>query len=352
MRVDEQRLNQLIERAVSDFGAVWHAPLVVIGDRLGLYRALAEEGPLNSMELAAHTQTHERYVREWLRAQAAGGYVSYDSDAERYYMSPEQSMVLANEDSPAFLVGAFQGAVAGLLSTPKIEAAFRSGAGVGWDEHDAELFHATERLFRPGYAEHLVRDWIPALDGIADRLANGARVADIGCGFGASTILMAQAFPASSFIGYDYHENSIRIATEHAQNAGVADRVRFEVAGAKTYRGRDYDLVAAFDCLHDMGDPAGVAAHVLETLGPGGSWMIVEPFANDRVEENLNPVGRAFYSASTMVCTPCSLAQEVGLGLGAQAGEARLREVVNEGGFRTFQRVAQTPFNLIFEARP
>lgn len=352
MRIDEERLNQLLERAVSDFGAAWHAPLVVIGDRLGLYRALAENGPLNSAELAARTQTHERYVREWLRAQAAGGYVSYDPDAERYYMSPEQSMVLANEDSPAFLIGAFQGAVAGLLATPKIEAAFRSGTGVGWDEHDAELFHATERLFRPGYAEYLVRDWIPALDGVADRLVSGTRVADIGCGFGASTILMAQAFPASSFTGYDYHENSIRIATERARGAGVADRVHFEVAGAKTYRGRDYDLVAAFDCLHDMGDPVGVAAHVLETLGPEGSWMIVEPFANDRVEDNLNLVGRAFYSISTMVCTPCSLAQEVGLGLGAQAGEARLREVVNEGGFRTFQRVAQTPFNLIFEARP
>lgn len=352
MRIDEERLNQLLERAVSDFGAAWHAPLVVIGDRLGLYRALAENGPLNSTELAARTQTHERYVREWLRAQAAGGYVSYDPNAERYYMSPEQSMVLANEDSPAFLVGAFQGAVAGLLATPKVEAAFRSGAGVGWDEHDAELFHATERLFRPGYAEYLVRDWIPALDGVADRLASGARVADIGCGFGASTILMAQAFPASSFTGYDYHENSIRIAAERARAAGVADRVHFEVAGAKTYRGRDYDLVAVFDCLHDMGDPVGVAAHVLGTLGPEGCWMIVEPFANDRVEDNLNPVGRAFYSVSTMVCTPCSLAQEVGLGLGAQAGEARLREVLNEGGFGTLRRVAQTPFNLIFEARP
>lgn len=352
MSVDEERLNQLLERAVSDFGAAWHAPLVVIGDRLGLYRALAENGPMTSAELAAGTQTHERYVREWLRAQAAGGYVSYDRASERYFMSPEQAMVLADEESPTFLVGAFQGAVAGLLATPKIEAAFRSGQGVGWDEHDAELFRATERLFRPGYAEYLVRDWIPALDGKADRLAQGARVADIGCGFGASTILMAQAFPASRFTGYDYHENSVRIASERAQAAGVADRVRFEVAGAKSYNGGDYDLVAAFDCLHDMGDPIGVAAHVLETLAPEGSWMIVEPFANDRVEENLNPVGRAFYSVSTMVCTPCSLAQEVGLGLGAQAGEARLREVVTQGGFSRFRRVAQTPFNLIFEARP
>lgn len=351
MSIDEERLNQLLGRAISDFGAAWHAPLVVIGDRLGLYRALAENGPLNSTELAAHTQTHERYVREWLRSQAAGGYVSYDSRTERYHMSPEQVMVLVDEDSPTFLVGAFQGAVAGLLAAPKIEAAFRSGEGVGWDQHDAELFHATERLFRPGYAEYLVRDWIPAMEGVADRLTSGARVADIGCGFGASTILMAQAFPASSFTGFDYHENSVRVATERAQAAGVDDRVRFEVASAKSYRGNDYDLVAAFDCLHDMGDPVGVAGHVLETLGPEGSWMIVEPFANDRVEDNLNPVGRAFYSVSTMVCTPCSLAQEVGLGLGAQAGEARLREVVSEGGFSHFRRAAQTPFNLIFEAR-
>ncbi|HET8701096.1 MAG TPA: methyltransferase domain-containing protein [Nitrococcus sp.] len=352
MSVDEDRLNQLLERVISDFGGAWHAPLVVIGDRLGLYRALAEHGPLDSAQLAARTQTHERYVREWLRAQAAGGYVSYDPQTERYHMSPEQSMVLVNEDSPTFLVGAFQGAIAGLLSTPKIEAIFRSGEGFGWDQHDPSLFHATERLFRPGYTEHLVRDWIPALDGIADRLANGARVADIGCGFGASTILMAQAFPASSFTGFDYHENSVRIATERAQAAGMQDRVRFEVASAKGYRGNDYDLVAAFDCLHDMGDPVGVASHVLETLGPEGSWMIVEPFANDRVEDNFNPVGRAFYSVSTMVCTPCSLAQEVGLGLGAQAGEAHLREVVSQGGFNRFRRAAQTPFNLVFEARP
>lgn len=352
MTIDEDRLNQLLERVVLDFGAAWHAPLVVMGDRLGLYRALADHGPQTSAELAGNTGTRERYVREWLRSQSAGGYVDYDPDTDRYHMSAEQVAVLVDEDSPTFLVGAFQSAMAGVKAAPMVEQAFREGGGVGWHQHDHELFHATERLFRPGYLDNLVDKWIPALDGVAERLAAGARVADIGCGYGASTVIMAQAFPNSQFIGFDYHEDSINQAAQRAEAAGVGDRVRFEKAGAKDFNGGDYDFIAAFDCLHDMGDPAGVSRHVREMLKPDGAWMIVEPYANDRVQDNLNPVGRAFYSVSTLVCTPCSLSQEVGRGLGAQAGEARLREVVTDGGFRRFRRAAETPFNLVLEARP
>lgn len=352
MSINEEKLNRLLERTISDFGATWHAPLVVIGDRLGLYRALAERGPQTSVELADHTGTHERYVREWLRSQSAGGYVDYDPDTDRYQMSEEQIAVLVDEDSPTFLVGAFQGAVAGIKIADKVQNAFREGGGVGWHEHDHELFHATERLFRPGYLDNLVDKWIPALDGVAAKLTRGARVADIGCGFGASTIIMAQAFPDSEFVGFDYHEDSIRTAAERAHAAGVGDRIRFDKAGAKDFDGGDYDFIAAFDCLHDMGDPEGVSRHVHEQLKPDGAWMIVEPYAGDRVQDNMNPVGRAFYSVSTLVCTPCSLSQEVGRGLGAQAGEARLREVVTGGGFQSFRRAAETPFNLVLEARP
>jgi 2-polyprenyl-3-methyl-5-hydroxy-6-metoxy-1,4-benzoquinol methylase len=352
MSMNEDKLNRLLERVVLDFGATWHAPLVVIGDRLGLYRALADGGPLTSSELAENTGTRERYVREWLRAQSAGGYVDYDPESDRYAMSAEQAAVLVDEDSPTFLVGAFQGAVAGIKAAPRVEKAFREGGGVGWHEHDHELFHATERMFRPGYLDNLVAKWIPALDGVSDKLAAGARVADIGCGYGASTIIMARAFPESEFVGFDYHDESIRTAAERAEAAGVGDRVRFEKAGAKDFNGGGYHLIAAFDCLHDMGDPAGVAAHVREQLDEDGTWMIVEPYAGDRVQDNLNPVGRAFYSVSTLVCTPCSLSQEVARGLGAQAGEARLREVIAEGGFRHFRRAAETPFNMVLEARP
>lgn len=313
---------------------------------------MAGAGPLTSAELAQRTGLAERYVREWLASQAAGGYVDYDAQTGRYQLSLEQAFALADENSPAFLPGAFQVATAAIRAEGKITEAFRTGNGVGWHEHDPGLFHGTERFFRPGYAAHLISSWIPALDGVEAKLKAGARVADVGCGHGASTVLMAKAYPASTFIGFDYHEPSVVRAREAAEQAGVADRVQFEVARAKDYPGRDYDFVTFFDCLHDMGDPVGAAAHVLETLKPDGTWMIVEPFAGDQVEQNLNPVGRAFYSASTLICTPASLSQEVGLALGAQAGEARLREVVTKGGFTRFRRAAETPFNLVLEARP
>ena len=350
MAIDQNKLNEFLSRGVVDFGAVFHAAMVVIGDNLGLYKNLADHGPMSSQELASATGTAERYVREWLGSQTAGGYVSYDNG--RYYLSEEQAFALADENSPAFLPGAFQVALAAVKAEPKIAAAFRSGAGVGWHEHDAGLFHGTERFFRPGYAANLVSAWIPALDGVEARLQQGAKVADVGCGLGASTVLMAQAFPKSSFIGFDYHGPSIDIARRRAETAGVTDRVRFEGAAAKDFPGGDYDFVTFFDCLHDMGDPQGAASHVLEALKRDGTRMIVEPFAGDRLEDNLNPVGRAYYSASTLICTPASLSQEVGAALGAQAGEARLREVVTAGGFSRFRRATQTPFNLVLEAKP
>ncbi len=353
MAVDEARLHEFLGRAVGDFGAAMHAALVVIGDRLGLYKALAASGPATPADLARRTQTAERYVREWLNAQAAGGYVTYDAKGGKYSLSPEQSFTLAQEDSPAFLPGAFQVATAAVRDAAKIEAAFRSGKGVGWHEHDSELFCGTERFFRPNYAANLTSQWIPSLEGVELRLSSGGEVADVGCGHGASTILMARAYPKSRFIGFDYHEPSIRHARVAAREAGLGDRVRFEVASAKDYPGKSaYDLVAFFDCLHDMGDPVGASKHVRGSLKDDGAWMIVEPFAGDRVEDNLNPVGRAFYCASTLICTPASLSQEVGLALGAQAGEARLRQVVTQGGFTRFRRAAQTPFNLVLEARP
>jgi 2-polyprenyl-3-methyl-5-hydroxy-6-metoxy-1,4-benzoquinol methylase len=352
MAFNEAKLNQLMQKAVVDFGAVFHAALVLLGDELGLYKAMAGAGPLSSQELAERTGLTERYVREWLAAQAAGGYLDYDEASGRYTLSPEQALALADDQSPVFLPGAFQVALAATKAQPKIAEAFRTGQGVGWHEHDAGLFHGTERFFRPGYAANLMQSWIPALDGVEERLKQGTRVADVGCGFGASTVLMAQAYPNSTFVGFDYHEPSIAHARERAAAAGVADRVEFAVARAQDYPGSGYDFVTFFDCLHDMGDPVGAAAHVLETLASDGTWMIVEPFAGDRVEQNLNPVGRVFYAASTLICTPASLSQEVGLALGAQAGEARLREVVTQGGFTRFRRATETPFNLVLEARP
>jgi 2-polyprenyl-3-methyl-5-hydroxy-6-metoxy-1,4-benzoquinol methylase len=291
-------------------------------------------------------------VREWLAAQAAGGFVTYDAGTQCYTLPNEQALALAVEDSPVYLPGAFQVVASVLRDEPRIAEAFRSGAGVGWHEHDPGLFEGTERFFRPNYAANLVSSWIPALQGVEGKLQAGARVADVGCGHGASTVLMAQAYPNSKFVGFDYHRPSVEHAWKAAAKAGVDDRVGFEVATAKGFPGTGYDFVAFFDCLHDMGDPAGAAAHVRKTLAPNGMWMIVEPFAHDRLEDNLNPVGRIFYSASTMVCTPASRAQEVGLALGAQAGEARMREVVTTGGFTYFRRAAETPFNLVFEARP
>ena len=352
MTINEEKLNQLLGKFVADFGATFHAGLVVIGESLGLYKALAGAEPLTPAELAERTGTAERYVREWLNSQAAGGYVEYDAAAGRYTLSEEQAFALADEQSPAYLPGAFLLAVSALRAVPDITERFRTGEGFGWHEHDHGLFRGTELFFRPGYAANLVSAWIPSLDGVEAKLKDGAKVADVGCGLGASTILMAQAYPGSTFVGYDYHDGSIEMARQKAAEAGVADRVKFEVARAKDYPGSDYDFVTFFDSLHDMGDPVGAAAHVRESLADDGTWMIVEPFAGDRVEDNLNPVGRIYYSASTLLCTPASLSQEVGLALGAQAGEARVGKVAADGGFTRFRRATDTPFNIVYEARP
>jgi SAM-dependent methyltransferase len=349
--LDMDKLNAFIGQFVTDLGAAVHTGMVVIGEKLGLYKALVAE-PLTSAELAAKTKTDERYVREWLSSQAAGGYVTYDEKTHKFYLTEEQAFTLANEDSPAYLPGAFELALGSLAAIPRITESFRSGAGMGWHEHDAGVFHGCEKFFRPGYAANLVSSWIPALTGVKEKLEAGAKVADVGCGKGASTILMAKAFPNSQFIGFDYHDKSIEGARESAKREGVADRVTFEVAKAKEYPGKGYDFVAVFDCLHDMGDPAGAAAHVLRSLSKDGTWMIVEPFAKEELKDNLNPVGRVYYSFSTLLCTPCSRSQEVGLCLGAQAGEGRIRDVVKSAGFTRFRRAAETPFNIVYEARP
>ncbi len=350
--IDQAKLDEFMGRFVGDLGAALSAALVVIGDRLGLYRAMADGEPVSAEELARRTGTDARYVREWLSNQAAGGYVSYDPGQGTFSLLPEQAFALAQENSPAFVPGAFQLATALIKDEPKITEVFRTGAGVGWHEHNHDLFAGTERFFRPGYLANLVSSWIPALDGVDAKLEAGALVADIGCGHGASTILMAEAYPRSEFVGFDYHQASIEHARHAAEQAGLTGRVGFEVAPAKEYPGDGYELVCMFDCLHDMGDPVGAAAHVLGTLAPDGTWLIVEPYAGDRLEDNLNPVGRIYYGASTLVCTPASRDQEVGLALGAQAGEARLREVVTAGGFTRFRRATETPFNLVLEARP
>ncbi len=350
--IDGDKLMQFVFRAVDEVGATLNTALVVMGDRLGLYCALAGAGPLSPAELAGRTGTAERYVHEWLNAQAAGGYVEYDPDSGRYTLPPEQAVALTEPDSPAYLPGLFQTALGSLLDSPKIAEATRTGDGFGWHEHVHDVHEGCERFFRPSYNAHLISGWLPALDGVAAKLERGALVADVGCGHGASTILMAQAFPNSTFAGSDYHDGSIETARRRAQEAGVAGRVSFDTAPAAAYGGTGYDLVTMFDCLHDMGDPAGAARHVRGTLKPDGTWMIVEPYAGDRVEENLNPVGRAYYGFSTLLCTPASLSQEVGLALGAQAGEARIKDVVTAGGFTRFRRAAETPFNLVFEARP
>lgn len=352
MALDQDKLHEFLNKAIVDFGATFHAALIRIGDRLGLYKGLAAGGPQTSAELAKRTGTAERYLREWLSAQAAGGYATYDPATRKFSLSEEQAFALADESSPVFLPGAFQAALAATKVEAEIAERFRTGKGLGWHEHHPELFVETERFFRPGYAANLVSSWIPALHGVHEKLQQGARVADVGCGLGASTILMAKSYPKSEFVGYDYHDKSIEAARQRAREAGVGGRLRFEIARAKDFPGKDYDFITFFDCLHDMGDPAGAAAHVHGTLKKDGTWMIVEPFAGDRLEENLHPIGRAFYGASTLICTPASLAQEVGLALGAQAGEKRMREVVTQGGFTRFRRATQTPFNLVYEARP
>jgi 2-polyprenyl-3-methyl-5-hydroxy-6-metoxy-1,4-benzoquinol methylase len=350
--IDEAKLEQFMGQFVGDLGAALTAPLVLIGDKLGLYKAMADGEPVTPAQLAERTDCRERYIREWLCQQAASGYVEYDADTGTFRLPPEQAMALADEDSPAFIPGAFQLMAAVVKDEPQIAERFRSGEGFGWHEHHQDLFAGTERFFRPGYLANLVESWLPALEGVTDKLGAGARVADIGCGHGASTILMAKAFPSSQFVGSDYHEGSIEAARAAAERAGVADRASFEVASAKDFGGGPFDLVCVFDALHDMGDPAGAARHVREQLADDGTWMVVEPFAGDAIEENLNPIGRIFYGGSTMLCTPASLSQEVGLALGAQAGEQRLTEVLNEGGFSRVRRAAETPFNIVLEARP
>jgi len=346
-QLDQKKVEEFLGKAIQDVAATFHAGLVLIGDKLGLYRALADGGPQTPAELAKRTGTRERYVREWLSSQAAGGYVTYDPATGRFTLPAEQAFLLLDADLPgAFLLG-----VGSVRDEPRITDAFRTGAGVGWHEHDTGVFEGCERFFRPGYAMNLVSQWIPALEGVKAKLEAGGRVADVGCGHGSSTIIMAQAFPRSTVTGFDYHRGSIEWARQTADKAGVGDRTTFDVASAKDYPGTGYDLVTFFDCLHDMGDPVGAARHVRQSLAPNGVWMLVEPFANDRLEDNLNPVGRLYYSASTLLCTPASLSQEVGLALGAQAGEKRLRDVLTEAGFSRIRRVAQTPANMVLEAR-
>lgn len=351
MAVDMDKLHAFVGQFVNDIGAAGHAGMVVIGENLGFYKALAA-GPLTSAELAARAQTDERYTREWLASQAAGGYVTYDEETNRFGLTEEQAFAMADENSPAYLPGAFQLALGALQAVPRIADCFRTGAGMGWHEHHGDVIEGCEKFFRSGYIGNLVGSWIPALEDVRDKLEKGARVADIGCGRGASTILMAKAFPNSQFFGFDYHDKSIEGARDSAKRQGVADRVTFEVASSKQFPGTGYDFAAVFDCLHDMGDPVGAAAHVRQSLAENGTWMIVEPFANDRLKDNLTPVGRVYYSFSTLLCTPCSRSQEVALCLGAQAGEARIREVTSSAGFSRFRRAAETPFNIVYEARP
>ena len=346
------KLNELMGKLVGDLGAAIAGASVLLGDRLGLYKGMADGAPVTSSELAKKTGLHERYVREWLSGQAASGYIDFHPEKNAFSLSPEQAMAFAEEGSPAFFAGAFDVVQATYLDEPKVAEAFRTGKGVGWHEHSKCLFSGTERFFRPGYNTNLVSSWIPALHGVEEKLKAGTKVADVGCGHGASTILMAQAYPNSEFFGYDYHAPSIERAKLLAKEAGVGDRVTFAQATAKDFPGKDYGLVAFFDCLHDMGDPVGAGKHVKETLAGDGVWMIVEPFAHDDLKDNLNPIGRVYYGASTFICTPASLSQEVALGLGAQAGERRLRQVVTQAGFSRFRRATETPFNMVLDARP
>ena len=349
--INEDRLNAFIGKMLGDLGGAMSVPTVRLGFRLGLFDALAQ-GPANSTELAARAgNLHERYVREWLLAQAANGYIDYDPAGQRFSISPEQAMVFTVADSPVNLRGAFEMAAAMIEAESKVEECFRHGTGVRWGDHAGCLFCATGAFFRPGYVNNIVQNWIPALDGIEPRLRAGAKVADVGCGVGFSTLLMAEAYPDSQFVGYDFHAPSIEEARRHAGQHQFGDRVRFEVAQAKEIPEDGFDLVTMFDCLHDMGDPAGCAAAMRRIVSPTGTWMIVEPIAGDQPEQNFNPVGRLYYNASTMICVPTSLDQEVGAALGAQAGEAKLTDVIRSGGFANVRRATDGPFNMVLEAR-
>ncbi|HEV2932682.1 MAG TPA: class I SAM-dependent methyltransferase [Streptosporangiaceae bacterium] len=351
MAIKEDKLNEFLGRFITDLGATAAAGNVVIGHQLGLYRALAT-APTTAEGLAARTRTNPRYVVEWLRGQAAGGYVEYDGDSDLYSMTEEQAFAMTNPDGPLYAPGAFVLALGTLRSVPRITEAFRTGTGMGWHEHDEDVFVGCEQFFRPGYIANLIPSWIPALDGVEERLCAGAKVADIGCGLGASTILLAQEYPNSEVTGSDYHDQSIELARKRAGDAGVADRVNFEVATASSFSGSGYDLATTFDCLHDMGDPLAAARHIRQALKPNGTWLVVEPFAGDDTASNLNPVGRVYYSFSTMLCVPNAMSQPGGYSLGAQAGEAAIRQIATEAGFTRFRRASQTPFNLVYEVRP
>ncbi|HJR24111.1 MAG TPA: methyltransferase domain-containing protein [Acidimicrobiales bacterium] len=352
MAIDEAGLEELIGRFAADFGAALHATTVVVGDKLGLYRALADLGPTDAAGLAAATDCDARLVQEWLDAQYVSGYCCHSAQTATYWLSPEQVALLADPTSPAFLVGAMTLAASTAKDEEKVREAFRSGAGLGWHEHHHDLFHGTERLFRPGYVGNLVSQWIPALEGTEEKLLAGGSIADLGCGHGASSILLAQAYPSSTVVGFDYHQGSIDVARKRAAEAGVADRVRFEVASAQDFPGQGYDLVCIFDALHDMGDPPGAARHIRSALADDGTWLLVEPMAGDRLEDNVNPVGRIFYAASTCICTPGAQAQDGGCAFGAQVPEATWARVATEAGFGRFRRATETPFNRVFEVRP
>ena len=349
--LDQDKLMAFVGQAVTDLGAAMAAGGIVIGHRLGLYRALAE-GPASPDTLAGRTGTTTRYVTEWLAQQAAGGYVEYDAATGEFSLTEEKAFALTDPDGPLYLPGAFVLALGALRAEPRVTSAFRSGEGLGWHEHDEDVFLGCETFFRPGYRAHLVDEWLPALEGVVEKLRTGARVADVGCGHGASTVLLAEAFPASSFAGSDYHDASIELARKRAADAGVTGQTSFETASAQTFSGDGYDLVATLDCLHDMGDPVGAARHIRESLAPEGTWLMVEPFAGDGLADNLTPLGRAYYGFSTFICVPAGRSQPGGYSLGAQAGPAALRQVAIDAGFTRFRRVADTPLNIVYEVRP